>query len=236
MVEADIIAAPTIGGGAHMSRIRLTIILAVAVIAVFGATPVAAAEPDPILLVHGYRGNPATWADMIARFKAKGRTAVAIDLASENNVTNATAIGAFIAKRGWKRVDIVAQSMGGLSARWFIKFDWSSAIVDSYASLVWRADVPGERLPARSQRWRRHARAHRLDDDLQHRRRVRPELVVSPRRGCVLRPRDGRPPQRHGQRRRHLRPRARGRRRDLHGHVQVAAQRRLQNASDSPYR
>jgi triacylglycerol lipase len=135
MVEAVIIAAPTIGGGAHMSRIRLTIILAVAVIGVFVTTPIAAAEPDPILLVHGYRGNPATWADMIARFKAKGRTAVAIDLASENNVTNATAIGAFIAKRGWKRVDIVAQSMGGLSARWFIKFDWSSAIVDSYVSL-----------------------------------------------------------------------------------------------------
>src|SRR4249920_2088140 len=96
-----------------MSRIRLTIVLAVAVIGVFGSTPVAAAERDPILLVHGYRGNPATWADMIARFKAKGRTAVAIDLASENNVTNATAIGAFIAKRGWKRVDIVARAWAG---------------------------------------------------------------------------------------------------------------------------
>jgi pimeloyl-ACP methyl ester carboxylesterase len=191
------------------------------VIAVFGATPVAAAGPDPILLVHGYRGNPATWADMIARFKAKGRTAVAIDLASENNVTNATAIGAFIARRGWKRVDIVAQSMGGLSARWFIKFDWSSAIVDSYVSLgtpqygIYAACVlprsyGGQMCPASaflSSRWR-----------------------------CVLRARDGRPPQRHGQRRRHLRPRARGRRRDLLGHVQVAGRRRLQNASDSPYR
>jgi len=109
--------------------------LVVAVVGVFGAMPTAAAEPDPILLVHGYRGNPGTWADMIARFKANGRTAVAIDLASENNVTNASAIASFIAARGWKRVDIVAQSMGGLSARWFIKFDWTSAIVDSYVSL-----------------------------------------------------------------------------------------------------
>src|SRR6478609_11994845 len=116
--------------------LRRTVILAAVVVVLLGATPVAAAaEPDPILLVHGYQGSPGTWADMIARFKAKGRTAVAIDLASENNVTNATAIGASIAKRGWKRVDIVAQSMGGLSARWFIKFDWSSAIVDSYVSL-----------------------------------------------------------------------------------------------------
>jgi len=109
--------------------------LVVAVVGVFGAMPAAAAEPDPILLVHGYRGNPGTWADMIARFKANGRTAVAIDLTSENNVTNASAIASFIAARGWKRVDIVAQSMGGLSARWFIKFDWTSAIVDSYVSL-----------------------------------------------------------------------------------------------------
>ena len=37
--------------------------------------------------------------------------------------------------------------MGGLSARWFVKFDWSSAIVDSYVSLgtpeygIWSACV-----------------------------------------------------------------------------------------------
>src|SRR3954451_10080477 len=97
--------------------------------------PAAAAEPDPILLVHGYRGNPGTWADMIARFKANGRTAVAIDLASENNVTNANAIASFIAARGWKRVDIVGQSMGGLSARQFVKFGWTAAVIDSYVSL-----------------------------------------------------------------------------------------------------
>ena len=72
---------------------------------------------------------------MIARFAAKGRTAVAIDLASENNVTNANAIGSFIAARGWKRVDIVGQSMGGLSARWFVKFGWTSAAIDSYVSI-----------------------------------------------------------------------------------------------------
>ena len=115
--------------------VRLTIILAVAAVSLLGAGPAAAAEPDPILLVHGYRGSPSTWGDMIARFAAEGRTAVAIDLASENNVTNANAIGSFIAARGWKRVDIVGQSMGGLSARWFVKFGWSPAVVDSYVSL-----------------------------------------------------------------------------------------------------
>ncbi len=97
--------------------VRLAAIIGIAGATMFVTGPVTGAQPDPILLVHGYRGSPSTWADMIARFNAKGRTAVAIDLPSENNVTNATAIGDFIAARGWKRVDIVAQSMGGLSAR-----------------------------------------------------------------------------------------------------------------------
>jgi triacylglycerol lipase len=99
------------------------------------AGSLAAAEPDPILLVHGYRGDPSTWSDMIARFAAEGRTAVAIDLPSEDNVVNARAIGDFIAAQGWTRVDIVGQSMGGLSARQFIKFVATSATIDSYVSL-----------------------------------------------------------------------------------------------------
>lgn len=100
-----------------------------------GAGVAHAADPDPVLLVHGYRGDPSTWADMIARFAGEGRTAVAIDLPSEDNVANAAAIRNYIADKGWARVDIVAQSMGGLSARHFIKFLKSSARVDSYVSL-----------------------------------------------------------------------------------------------------
>ena len=105
-------------------------------VVVGGAVPsvAAASPPDPILLVHGYRGDPSTWADMIANFAAVGRTAVAIDLASEDNVVNAKAIGAFIAAKGWQHVDIVAQSMGGLSARQYIKF-LKSSVVDAYVSL-----------------------------------------------------------------------------------------------------
>ena len=100
-----------------------------------GAGAALAADPDPILLVHGYRGDPSTWADMIARFAAEGRTAVAIDLPSEDNTVNAARIRDFIADKGWGRVDLVAQSMGGLSARHFVKFLKSSARVDSYVSL-----------------------------------------------------------------------------------------------------
>ncbi len=95
---------------------------------------VTADTPDPILLVHGYRGDPSTWVDMQARFAAVGRTAEAIDLTSEDNVVNANAIKAYIAAKGWSSVDIVAQSMGGLSARHFIKF-LGPTVVDSYTSL-----------------------------------------------------------------------------------------------------
>ena len=115
--------------------VRLAAIIGIAGASLFVAGPVAGAQTDPILLVHGYRGSPSTWGDMIARFAAKGRTAVAIDLPSENNVTNASAIADFIAARGWKRVDIVGQSMGGLSARQFVKFGWTAAVIDSYVSL-----------------------------------------------------------------------------------------------------
>ena len=100
-----------------------------------GAGVALAADPDPVLLVHGYRGSPGTWLEMIGRFEAQDRTAVAIDLPSEDNVANAAAIRSFIAGKGWDRVDIVAQSMGGLSSRHFIKFLKSSATIDSYVSL-----------------------------------------------------------------------------------------------------
>jgi triacylglycerol lipase len=100
-----------------------------------GAVPTLAANPpDPVLLVHGWRGDPSTWADMIARFAAVGRTAEAIDLPSEDNITNATAIRDYIAAKGWSRVDLVAQSMGGLSARQYIKF-LKPTVVDTYTSL-----------------------------------------------------------------------------------------------------
>jgi triacylglycerol esterase/lipase EstA (alpha/beta hydrolase family) len=113
----------------------LVVGLAVTVLgAAFAPAGVLGAEPDPVLLVHGYRGDPSTWADMIANFQANGRTAVAIDLPSEDNITNAAQIQAFIKAQGWSRVDIVAQSMGGLSARWYIKF-LDATLVDAYVSL-----------------------------------------------------------------------------------------------------
>jgi triacylglycerol lipase len=94
----------------------------------------AAAKNDPVLLVHGWRGSPSTWAEMIDRFSLAGRQAEAIRLPGQDNIKNAKAIRDFITNKGWDDVDIVAQSMGGLSARYFIKTIGTSR-VDTYVSL-----------------------------------------------------------------------------------------------------
>ena len=115
-------------------RRRLIAVVFAAVAAIGAVAPVAATTNDPILLVHGWRGNPATWADMQSRFAGQGRTAYAIDLLSEDNVKNAAQIRDYIKAKGWAKVDIVAQSMGGLSARHYLKF-LGPTVVDSYVSL-----------------------------------------------------------------------------------------------------
>lgn len=115
-------------------RRRLVAVSLAAIAALSVIAPAAANTPDPILLVHGWRGSPTTWGDMIARFAAEGRTAVAIDLTSEDNVRNAAQIRDFIAAKGWTKVDIVGQSMGGLSARYYVKF-LGPTVVDTYVSL-----------------------------------------------------------------------------------------------------
>jgi triacylglycerol lipase len=120
-------------------------LLAIVLLAAPGAA--LAAPPDPVLLVHGYRGDPSSWADMKAFLESHGRTVAAIDLSSEDNVVNARAISAFVRDRGWTRVDLVGQSMGGLSARHFVKSIKSPVTVDAYVSLgtpqygIWAACV-----------------------------------------------------------------------------------------------
>jgi triacylglycerol lipase len=95
----------------------------------------ATSTPDPVLLVHGYRGDPSSWASMQGFLTANGRPSYAIDLPGEDNITNAKAIATTLKKLGWRRVDLVGQSMGGLSARWFAKYVKSPVTVDAYVSL-----------------------------------------------------------------------------------------------------
>ncbi len=117
-------------------RRRLVTVLAfVALVAALTPRPAAAATPDPVLLVHGFTGSPTSFSTMLQRLTDAGRTAAAIDLPSEDNIVNARAIRDFAAARGWTRFDVVGHSMGGLSARYFLKSLSGTASVDAYVSL-----------------------------------------------------------------------------------------------------
>lgn len=126
---------PPAGWRDSVRRTASLISILVLVLTFTAPATAAGATPDPILLVHGYRGDPSTWADMKAFLEANGRVVEAIALPSQDNVTNARAIASFIEALGWTTVDLVGQSMGGLSARHFTKSVRSRIVVDAYVSL-----------------------------------------------------------------------------------------------------
>jgi len=117
------------------ARLGMAVSLIAALLVAPAAASAAGGTPDPILLVHGYRGDPSTWADMKAFLESRGRVVAAIALPTQDNVANAKAIAAYIGGQGWKSVDLVGQSMGGLSSRYFTKFLPGSIVVDAYVSL-----------------------------------------------------------------------------------------------------
>jgi len=100
-----------------------------------GTAPVAAATPVPIVLVHGWGASPESFAVMERRFRALGRTVVAIDLPSENNIANAKAIRDLVVANGWQKVAIVGHSMGGLSSRTWIRSYGGNKVAVTYVSL-----------------------------------------------------------------------------------------------------
>ncbi len=118
-----------------MRRAASLIALLVLVLTFAAPATAAAATGDPILLIHGYRGSASTWTDMKTFLQANDRVVEAITLPSQDNVKNAQAIAAFIQSKGWTSVDLVGQSMGGLSARHFTKALAGSIIVSAYVSL-----------------------------------------------------------------------------------------------------
>lgn len=116
-------------------RHRLSALLIALAVLGIGAAPVHAAAPDPILLIHGYRGAASNFSELKPWLAAQGRTVVALTLPSQDNKVNAQYIKDQIAAHGWSRVDLVMHSMGGLSGRYFIKSLGGTATVQAYVSL-----------------------------------------------------------------------------------------------------
>lgn len=131
--------------------ILLVVVAGLALAALPGA---ASAANEPVILVHGWRGDPGTWADMKAFLEKPengGRTVFAIDLPGEDNIANAAAILQLISDQNLGVVDIVGQSMGGLSSRYLVKSGGGGSVVDDYVSIgtpqygIWAACLLGTR-------------------------------------------------------------------------------------------
>jgi triacylglycerol lipase len=83
----------------------------------------------PIIFMHGFNGNSTTWTTMVSRFKSDGYgDAELVNWSYDFNQSNATTaqklsakIDSVLAASGAHHVDIVTHSMGGLSARYYVR-------------------------------------------------------------------------------------------------------------------
>ena len=126
----------------HALRLHSTIAWRIVIVGLVGVTMLCSgahaasgASMPPVLLVHGWGSSPATFRTMEARLARGGRAVYAIALPGQDNIVNAKAIRAFVNAHHFRRVDLVAHSMGGLSSRWFVKFLRGSITIEHYVSL-----------------------------------------------------------------------------------------------------
>ncbi len=104
----------------------------------------SASHVDPILFVHGYTSNAATWNTVISRFQADGWEANRLYAytfsSTQSNATIAQAVSQRVneikAATGAAKVDIITHSMGGLSSRYYLKNLGGTAHVDDWVSIA----------------------------------------------------------------------------------------------------
>ncbi len=96
-----------------------------------------------MLLVHGFNGSGASWHTMEERLRAAGYPAASIDAisydSSHSNVDVARQIAgevdALLTRTRARKVDLIAHSMGVISARYYVERLGGAAKVDAFASL-----------------------------------------------------------------------------------------------------
>ncbi|WP_216216839.1 esterase/lipase family protein [Amycolatopsis aidingensis] len=129
--------------------------VAVAVVAAVGLTvqswipaaavSPAAAERDPVILVHGLYGSPGNWGEVTVSLKQAGYIddqvfTLGYDSRTQSNVVTAEQLGAkvdeVLARTGASTVDVVGHSMGSLNSRYCIKYGACGGHVDDWVSLA----------------------------------------------------------------------------------------------------
>jgi triacylglycerol lipase len=104
----------------------------------------ASARPDPVLLVHGFRGSSSGWHALEASLHAQGYRDTEIDAIDydrdASNVDVARQIAheadALRARTGATRIDVVTHSMGAISSRYWLERLGGAAHVDAWVSLA----------------------------------------------------------------------------------------------------
>ena len=103
-----------------------------------------ARRPDPVLLVHGFRGSGAGWHAFVATLLAHGYHASEIDAinydSAVSNIDTARRVAheaaALRARTGATRIDIVSHSLGAISSRYYLERLGGAAHVDAWVSLA----------------------------------------------------------------------------------------------------
>ncbi|MBF6135073.1 alpha/beta fold hydrolase [Nocardia otitidiscaviarum] len=121
--------------------LRCVLPIVVALLAGLCSATSAAADTgrEPVLLIHGWRGSVAQFDTMRAALEREGYPVYVVDLPGDENLANARTI-ADVAERarrahGHDRVSLVGHSMGGLSARHYLRFLGGTDTTRGYISM-----------------------------------------------------------------------------------------------------
>ncbi len=118
-------------------------VLVAIVVAVFGAAgPAHASGPNPVIFVHGFKGEIKTdWSVLVEEFRNAGASSLweFTYYSPQSNKTTAKELADAVdyvrSRTGAAKVDIVTHSMGGLNSRWYVKFLDGRSEVDAWVSL-----------------------------------------------------------------------------------------------------
>jgi len=127
-----------------LSCVLVAVLVAGATPAVAARTPRRAARPDPVLLVHGFRGSSSGWRALEVSLRAQGYRDSEIDAIDydpdASNVDVARQIAreadALRARTGAARIDVVSHSMGAISSRYWMERLGGADHVDAWVSLA----------------------------------------------------------------------------------------------------